>query len=110
MSAGLEPPRLSGATVPADRLGRVVNVDAAVRRYGAEAIEPLLDGMLTGDDLALAVVEDFRRVRGGPAMYRRAVEQGIEAVPEAPESMRRLFAAMESVPGWVDWEQLRRGS
>lgn len=110
MSAGLELPRSHGATVPAERLGRVVEVDAARRRYGTDAVQPLLDGMLTADDVALAVVEDFRRIRGGPAMYRRAVEEGIDAVPEAPESMRRLFAAMESVPDWVDWDQLRRGS
>jgi hypothetical protein len=96
--------------VPADQLGRVVNVDDAVSRYGIEAVGPLLEGMLTADDLALAVVEDFRRLRGGPAVYRRAVEEGIDSVPEAPESMRRLFAAMESVPEWVDWDQLRRGS
>jgi hypothetical protein len=96
--------------VPAHRLGRVVNVDGVVSRYGIEAVRPLLDGMLTADDLALAVVEDFRRLRGGPAMYRRAVEEGIDSVPEAPESMRRLFAEMESVPEWVDWDQLRRGS
>lgn len=66
--------------------------------------------MLTADDLALDVVEDFRAVRGGMTLYRRAVEEGIDAVPEAPESMRRLFAAMESVPDWVDRDQLRRGS
>jgi hypothetical protein len=94
-------------------LGRVVNVEDAERRYGTGLVEALLDGMLTADDLALDVVEDFRRIGGGPALYRRAVEEGIDAVPEAPESMRRLFAEMESVPDWVDWvdwEQLRRGS
>jgi hypothetical protein len=91
-------------------LKRVVNAEATERRYGADVVQPLLDGMLTADDLALDVVEDFRAMRGGMALYRRAVEEGIDSVPEAPESMRRLFAAMESVPDWVDWDQLRRGS
>ena len=99
MSAGLELPRASGATVPAHRLGRVVDVDGVVSRYGIEAVRPLLDGMLTADDLALAVVEDFRRLRGGPAMYRRAVEEGIDSVPEAPESMRRLFGSPDASVG-----------
>src|SRR5882757_9592576 len=91
-------------------LGRVINADEAIARYGAATVQPLFDGMLTADDLALDVVDDFRAVRGGPALYRRAIEEGIDAVPEAPESMRRLFAEMESVPDWVDWDQLRRGS
>jgi hypothetical protein len=91
-------------------LGRLVNVDQAIERYGADAVQPLIDGCLTADDLALEVVDDLRRVRGGREMYQRAVDEGIDAVPEAPDSMKRLFAEMESVPDWVDWEQLRRGS
>jgi hypothetical protein len=110
VTAELDFSKPHGATVPAHRLGRVVRHEEAVARFGADVIGPLVDGMLTADDLALAVVEDFRRIRGGPALYRRAVEEGIESVPEAPESMKRLFAAMESVPEWVDWDQLRRGS
>jgi ER-bound oxygenase mpaB/B'/Rubber oxygenase, catalytic domain len=91
-------------------LGRVINADEAIARYGTDTVQPLFDGMLTADDLALDVVDDFRAMHGGPALYRRAIEEGIDAVPEAPESMRRMFEQMESVPDWVDWDQLRRGS
>lgn len=45
-------------TVPADRLGRCVDVDAVVARYGEAAVRPVVDGYLTADDLALEVLED----------------------------------------------------
>jgi hypothetical protein len=43
-------------------------------------------------------------------MFAQALDHGIETVPDAPESLRRLFAELDSRPDWVDDDQLRRGS
>lgn len=42
-------------------------------------------------------------------LFDRAAAEGIAAVPEAPAPLREFFAAVETVPDWVDWELIRRG-
>ncbi|HEX6591650.1 MAG TPA: oxygenase MpaB family protein [Moraxellaceae bacterium] len=46
----------------------------------------------------------------GRAMLDLALEQGIDAVPDAPASMRRLFNEREQAPAWLDRETVRRGA
>lgn len=50
----------------------------------------------------------------GPGASRdlldRALRDGIESVPEAPDSMRVLFAEFERTPAWVDPELVERGA
>ena len=103
-----------GFLVPADLdgrgLGRVAGADAAVARYGSGAMQEVFDGFLSYDELAQAAMDDFYRVRGGQRMLLRALDDGIDAVPDAPDTLRALFAQVDHVPDWVDWDQLRRGS
>src|ERR1051326_3815944 len=63
------------------------------------------------DPLAEAVVDDFARVpeQQWRAMLEMALASGIEAVPLAPESMRRLFAQLERTPEWIDAERCNFG-
>jgi len=42
-------------------------------------------------------------------MLETALEHGIDHVPHAPESLRRLFTQLDTIPLWVDWEELNRG-
>ncbi|WP_102143968.1 oxygenase MpaB family protein [Mycobacterium hubeiense] len=42
-------------------------------------------------------------------LFDRALTEGIANVPEAPEPLREFFQKVETVPDWVDWDQLRRG-
>ncbi|MBM9461119.1 DUF2236 domain-containing protein [Nocardioides sp. zg-536] len=48
--------------------------------------------------------------RKGRAMLDQALDHGIETVPEAPESMRELFAELETVPEWVDRDLVEQGA
>jgi hypothetical protein len=59
----------------------------------------------------LEVAQDLEALGAsrGRQLLGRALDQGIDSVPDAPASLRRLFAAIEEVPDWVDFEQLRRG-
>jgi hypothetical protein len=100
------------STVPADRLGRFRAVDEARQTWGELTVQPLLEAALSGDDLALEVVEDLGELGGAAsrALVRRALDDGVEAVPDAPDSLRRLLASLDHPPSWVDFEQLRRGS
>lgn len=95
-----------------ENLGRFVNVEETARRHGWDVVRPLLDAALTGDDLALEVVEDMSTLpgRSGRMMFEQALERGIETVADAPASLVRLFEELDNPPEWVDFDQLRRGS
>ena len=92
-------------------LGRVVNLEATCARYGEDLVTTFADGYCIGDELAYAVHRDIRERDGfGWAEFHRAVDAGIDAVDDPPESLRALLESAERVPDWVDWEQLRRGA
>jgi len=99
-------------TRPGAELGRVTRLEEAKLIFGEAALQPIIDAALTADDLALEVLEDFSAMRGrtGRKMLDKALDEGIDAVEDAPQSLRRLFAELDSPPDWVDIAQLRRGS
>lgn len=74
----------------------------------------LLDDLYSGDRVAERfVAEVFFGPTGhqqGRAMLTRALAEGIEAVPEAPQSMIDLFAEFDTVPDWVDRETVELGA
>ncbi len=84
--------------------------DEAVRRFGALAA-PYFDGMWVGDPLADAFVADFATLGHGRGMrmLRQACRQGVDAVADAPDSLRALFAELDAVPAWVDFDTINAG-
>ncbi len=83
--------------------------DEAERRFGALG-RAWVEGTLQGDPLADAVAADAARLGRGTVMRAvgTALRDGIEAVPDAPDSVRALFAELDDVPAWVDHDQLDR--
>jgi hypothetical protein len=77
--------------------------EEALRRHGDFATT-YVDGMWAGDPLADAFVADFTDLGHGRAMrmLRIACRQGVDAVPDAPASLRALFAHLDDVPDWLD--------
>lgn len=86
-------------------------VDEAQRRFDAFT-DTYLAAMWAGDPLADAFVADFPKVGHGKAMamLRRACREGIDAVADAPASLRALFASLDDVPEWLDAERIYRDS
>ncbi|HEY6878274.1 MAG TPA: oxygenase MpaB family protein [Polyangiales bacterium] len=39
-----------------------------------------------------------------------ALENGIDSVPDAPPELKALFAQVDHVPEWVDWDRVERGA
>jgi len=89
--------RLTGFDVQPD--------DEYVRRFAESYYEadPVCERFV-GD------VYDGRGQDAGRGMLDRALERGVGAVPEAPDSMRELFAEFEQDPEWLDWEQVELGA
>lgn len=89
---------------------RYVRLHQARERYGSR-VDRLGSFLTEGDPLADAAV-DALSAHPAPvrqAMVDRALGEGIDAVPEAPEALRALFAQLDRVPFWVDPERLDRG-
>lgn len=64
-----------------------------------------------GDPLADALVADLQPL--GPrgwTMFETALQSGIQAVSDPPQSLGAFFAAVDHVPYWVDWSVMNRAS
>jgi hypothetical protein len=101
--------------------GRHAGVRSAVKRATGVDLFPSDDvarafiaGLSEGDPVAERFVAETYRGELGPGASRdlldRALEHGIDSVPEAPESMRELFAEFERVPDWVDPALVEEGA
>lgn len=42
-------------------------------------------------------------------LFEKALTEGIDNVPDAPEPLREFFIGVERIPDWVDPEKLRKG-
>lgn len=116
------PARFRGAPERGARIGRTLRVIARVRRVDEDLIDLIGRRMLERDEVGASLVRAIRA--GGAArpdaaagtervtmaQFRRALEDGIESVPDAPEPLRRFFGAVDEVPAWVDFGMLDRGA
>ena len=78
--------------------------ESEVRRLGAQ----LYAGDPLADEVARWVLE--RGMSEAQPLILRALDEGIEQVPEAPESLRSLFAQVDEFPAWVDRDKLALAS
>ena len=67
--------------------------------------------LATTDPLADAVAAAFAALPAGRGrrLLDTALDYGVEAVPDAGPALTALFAQLDHVPLWVDWERLDRG-
>jgi hypothetical protein len=66
---------------------------------------------LLGDPLADALVaEGTKRKLDLRALLAAALDGGIDAVHDAPESLRALFAEVDQLPAWVDLDRMNLGA
>jgi hypothetical protein len=90
---------------------RVTGYDLFPRDSVAEAF---VTGLTEGDPTAERFVAETYHGELGARRARDLVEEaqrhGIDAVADAPESMRALFAEFEQRPDWLDPDLLERGA
>ena len=79
-----------------------------------ERARMLCDDLYGGDPVAERYVDEvfFGETghRRGREQLMQALEHGIDSVPDAPESMKALFAEFDTLPDWVDREQVELGA
>lgn len=74
----------------------------------------LTEDLFAGDPVAERFVAEVMNGPQGPAAGRKlldkALTEGIDAIADAPESMRELFAEFETVPEWVRPDLVEQGA
>lgn len=79
-----------------------------------ERARMLCDDLYRSDPVAERFVDEvfFGEVghQRGREMLTQALAHGIDSVPDAPASMKDLFAEFDEVPDWVDREQVELGA
>jgi hypothetical protein len=67
---------------------------------------------ITGDPLAddYAVLYPKLGHQKARSLLDTALDQGIENVADAPPALKALFAEVDCVPEWVDWERVESGA
>lgn len=78
--------------------------------YG-DLVERLAPYFFQGDPLADDVVELFASLPPGKgkALLDRALASGIDSLTSPPPALARLFAQVDHVPLWVDWDMINLG-
>ncbi|MFE4503614.1 oxygenase MpaB family protein [Rhodococcus sp. NPDC056743] len=79
-----------------------------------EQAQHFCNDLFSGDPVAERFVEEVFHgeigAKAGRAMLDTALTHGIDALPDAPESMRVLFEEFETVPDWVDPALVEQGA
>jgi hypothetical protein len=90
---------------------RYTNLVDVRKKHGHRA-DKIAAYFLQADPLADDVVALFAQLPPGRGqqMLNRALEEGIGAVGQAPEALRKLFAQLEDVPLWLDRKLLDLGA
>lgn len=90
---------------------RIRHYAEAKTRYGG-LTDVLVRALSRTDPVADAVVEAFAELgpARGRAMLQEALSNGIDSVPDAPTELRTLFAQVDTVPSWVDFERCELGA
>ena len=79
--------------------------DERVKEYGASYYD--------ADPIAEAFVHEVylkQNARVGRAMLDQALEEGVDSVKDAPESLKRLFQEVEKKPEWFEQEKFDLGA
>lgn len=93
-------------------LGRINNRDKAIAMFGRDFVAEMTDHALLGDDPAYRVMLDMRDKSSKTSMkqFATALEHGIDAIDDPSPALAALFAELDRIPEWVDFDQLYRGA
>ena len=89
---------------------RVLHFDLAPSE---ERVNEFAASYFDADPLAEAFVRDVVEPLGYEAarsMLDVALAHGADAVPNAPQALRNLFADLDSDPDWLDWQEVELGA
>jgi hypothetical protein len=109
------PTRYRAAEKRGARLGRPLRLAGRIGAVDEELLERLGHGFMETDELGGRLATAMRLPADDPkrvtmAEFRPALDDGFDAVPDAPPALREFFDVVETVPDWVDWDLVEEGA
>lgn len=109
------PTRYRAAEKRNARLGLPLKLLTGVGSVDEDLMLRVGRGFMEVDELGGALARAMRLSkddsnRVSMADFRQAVAGGLASVPDAPPALRTFFEMVETVPEWVDWDQVERGA
>lgn len=97
------------------RLGRPLRAIARIREVDEQLMERIGRAMGERDEPGARLADAIRLRAGAPGavsmtQFRRALQDGIEAVDDAPEALHDFFAGLETDPAWLDRDLVEEGA
>lgn len=95
-------------------MGRLLRHIARVEHVDEELLDLIGRRLYARDEPGAELVRAMRSDAAGGrvtmAQFRRALDEGVRAVPDAPPALVRFFAEVDDVPDWVDFGLVERGA
>ncbi|MCG8670136.1 MAG: DUF2236 domain-containing protein [Pseudomonadales bacterium] len=65
-----------------------------------------------GDELMDNVVIEMKKMKPGEGrlVFNKALKEGIDSVDNPPKAFVKLFAQLDRIPDWLDWDELNVGA
>ncbi len=82
------------------------------RKHSGAFVDLYAQLLMQGDPLADAVVLAMEKMgrEAGMKMLDAAITRGIHSVKNPPQAFVDLFAQLDEIPPWVDWDRMNRGA
>jgi hypothetical protein len=107
------PTRFRAAEERGARIGRVLKSVAQVQTVDERQMELIGQRFMERDEVGAALARAMRSPgedKVTMAQFNQALVHGIESVEAAPPALKDFFAAVDTVPDWVDFDLVNRGA
>ncbi|WP_332644648.1 oxygenase MpaB family protein [Aeromicrobium sp.] len=107
------PARFRAAEARGARIGRVLKSVARVRAVDEQQMALIGQRFMERDEIGAALALAMRSPGDDKvtmAQFHQALNHGINSVEAAPPALRDFFAAVDTVPDWVDFDLVNRGA
>jgi hypothetical protein len=97
------------------RLGRPLQILTRTARPDPRLVDAIGRRLMHRDEVGAALVAAMRitvadhRDKVTMGQFKRALDFGVDSVPECPQPLRDFFAVVEQVPEWVDFDLINDG-
>jgi hypothetical protein len=94
------------------RVGRTLRLITSVGEPDPDTMRLIGQRLMARDEPAARLARAMRNDGPGKVslgQFRRALAEGIDAVPDAPPALRELFEVVYKVPEWVDFDLVNEG-
>jgi hypothetical protein len=110
------PLRFRAAEERTRRIGRPLQLLTRIQSPDEPTLNMIGQRLMERDEVGAALAQamrikdksDPRRVTMG--QFNRALDEGVDQLPDAPAPLRDFFAAVDVVPAWVDFDLINEGA